>query len=283
LAAWHNNIGANNYGAGAQLSSIAIVAITGFASKQTVPANTTPAALSFANTTVNGDEDSPQLGGNYGGSYCLSQPKQPSTGVNNASASFDLTGQDGAYKFTGDVSLSAANIGDSTNVSLFVNGDVYIRGDIRYTNTTWSNQAQIPSVVIVAHNIYIDPSVKRLDGMFVATDSASSADGNIFTCANNSGPLASGSVYDSCNDQLLVHGSFVAKRVHFMRSYGTLKDNITNVACHNAGNAAGTTNAACAAEVFEFSPELYLSNPAIQPQSNGAVHYDSIVNMPPIL
>lgn len=283
LAAWHNNVGANNYGSGTQLSAIALVAITGFASKQTIPANTTPVALSFANTTSSSNVDSPGLGGNYGGSYCLSLPKLPSAGVNGASATFDPSGNDGPYSYNGDVTINNGLINNGNNVSLFVNGDLYITGDIKFSNTSWTQQDQIPSFVVVAKNIYIGPSVRQLDGLYVATDTASSADGNIYTCADASGPIASANLYGTCDGQLVVNGSFVAKRLHLMRAYGTLKDDVTNTGCHNAGGPSNPKISSCAGEVFQLSPELYLSNPSIKPQSNGAVHYDAISNLPPIL
>lgn len=39
----------------------------------------------------------------------------------------------------------------------------------------------------------------------------------------------------------------------------------------------------CAAEVFDFSPELYLSSPAIAPTNNGGVQPTAITSLPPVL
>lgn len=284
LSAWRNYGSGNNYGAGAQLSAIAMLAIVGFASKDTVPANTNPVSLSFANPAPTTNGDSPKLGGNYGGSYCLVNPKVPSTGVTDlgGAASFSATGKNGAYKNTGNLVLSGSTIAVKQNTSLFVTGNVYISSNISYAGG-WAGQADVPSFVVVATgNIYIDPSVTNLDGLYVAKTNGSNG-GHIYTCANASGPISSGTVY-SCNRQLVVHGSFVAKNIHLLRALGTLKDDAShsNGACHNNGGIA-SNRPTCGAEVFDFSPEMYLSNPAIQPQGNGAVHYDSIITLPPIL
>lgn len=47
-----------------------------------------------------------------------------------------------------------------------------------------------------------------------------------------------------------------------------------------AGVTSGRT---CAAEVFDFSPEEYLSKPAIKTDANGTLHYDAITSLPPVL
>lgn len=43
------------------------------------------------------------------------------------------------------------------------------------------------------------------------------------------------------------------------------------------------TRYTCAAEVFDFSPDLYLSNPAIMLPSYGADVFDSVTSLPPVL
>jgi hypothetical protein len=59
--------------------------------------------------------------------------------------------------------------------------------------------------------------------------------------------------------------------------------------CSNsAGNVHGTNSGlnltpTCAAEVFQFSPELYLSTPDVGPSSNGAPEWDAVTSLPPVL
>lgn len=284
LASWRNYSGGSNYGAGTQLSAIAMVGIVGFASKDTVPANTNPVVLSFANPAPTNSNDSPKLGGNYGGSYCLVDPKVPTSGVTDlgGAAAFSATGQDGAFKNTGNINLTGSTIAVKQNTALFVTGNVYISGNVTYAGG-WASQADVPSFVVVATgNIYIDPSVTNLDGLYVAKTNGAGG-GQLYTCANAAGPISSGSLY-GCSRQLVIHGSFVAKNMHLLRALGTLKDDAShsNAACHNNGGIS-SGRPTCGAEVFDFSPEMYLSNPAIRPQGNGALHYDSIITLPPIL
>jgi hypothetical protein len=55
-----------------------------------------------------------------------------------------------------------------------------------------------------------------------------------------------------------------------MRSYGTLND-------------ARTKNESGAAEVFHYTPLLYLGNPSGTPPRDGALKYQSITSLPPVL
>lgn len=52
--------------------------------------------------------------------------------------------------------------------------------------------------------------------------------------------------------------------------------------CSNSNGITPTHNT-CAAEVFEFSPELYLSQPAIQTQNLGAGSWNAVTSLPPVL
>jgi hypothetical protein len=185
--------------------------------------------------------------------------------------------------------------------------NVYIADPITYDTsmgTTWSvyNQSQSPPLVEIITNdgsIYIDPNVKQLDGLYAAQSNGGST-ANIYTCSaanidgNDWQPMQSQDLYNDCSNQLVVHGSFVASQVNLMRTYGSLRNTV------NPGldavedprinqNRNGCSNAAsdgqqftCAAEVFDFSPELYLSDPdsVYTPAKSG---YDSYTSLPPVL
>jgi hypothetical protein len=152
-------------------------------------------------------------------------------------------------------------------------------------------------------NIYIDKSVTQLDGIYLAKN-------KIYTCAQapiptTFVPVPINSLYDNCNNQLVVHGSFVANKVNFMRTYGSLRDEKAisssctariggrfrvvlvcpppSPSCSNAGTAAPTMRQTCAAEVFEYTPDMYLSDPKTQKVNNGAIIYDAITSLPPVL
>lgn len=208
LAGWNNNTGGNDRGAGSQLSSLAYIRITGFASAQT-NITRSPTDLSFANTeasNINQSADSPKLGGNFnpGGSRCITDVSPPPGTVN---------------KPDGYVQPGVSGISNSQSV--FVDGDVYINGNIEYA-ANWP-AANAPSFVLRASgNIYIAPGVTQLDGLYIARN-------KIYTCAENNGggnftPMAGGSVYNRCNNQLVVNGNFSAKQVNLLRTLGSLRD-----------------------------------------------------------
>jgi len=142
--------------------------------------------------------------------------------------------------------------------------------------------------LVATGNIYIDPGVKELDGVYIAKNDDSGDKGNIYTCSVKTGgtftPEPAKTLYSNCDNQLTVVGSFVADQVNLMRTYGTLKNSTTGTNCDNKG-VTSSTRPTCAAEVFDFSPEVYLSNPAIESQggNGGATQYDSIESLPPVL
>jgi hypothetical protein len=86
-----------------------------------------------------------------------------------------------------------------------------------------------------------------------------------------------------CGNQLVINGTFMADslklgRTAFSRSKSTPGEYPDGPVNLNCGQPV------CAAEVFNFSPETYLSAPAFAPkQSQQAGSYDSINNLPPSL
>ncbi len=288
LASWNNDSGTNPYGSGSQLSALALLNITGFASAQNT-ANTSPTDLSFANngTGVNvaADAYSPGQGGNFGDAPCLPTFTPPASGdttiVTQATAGADYT--------IPNPPTSDLVVGD--NKSIFVSGgtNVYIARDIRL-QPGW-NASNVPSFVlqVTGGNIYIAAGVQELDGLYIAEPDAAGNGGQIYDCASGpSQPVAASSMYGpapgGCSTRLLVYGSFAAKQINLMRTYGSLRNESTG-SCSNAGGSAplpsGLTT--CAAEVFQFSPEMYLSNPAVVPSGGGGTKFDSITSLPPVL
>jgi hypothetical protein len=68
----------------------------------------------------------------------------------------------------------------------------------------------------------------------------------------------------------VVNGAFVASQIRFLRTNGTVKQS-------SAGEASGNSNQA---EVFNYSPALWMAQPASTAADN---NYDSITSLPPIL
>lgn len=203
LAGWNNNTNGVDRGAGSQLSALALIKITGFASAQ-MSINSSPTGLTFSNTQaadITSSLDSPSLGGNFnpGGSVCLP----------------DVTAKSGTVTKTGPYSQPGIS-GISNSRSVFVNGDARITGNITYSNG-WT-LGHVPSFVLHATgNIYINPGVTQLDGLYISNK-------KIYTCGNGFTPMPSTSMYANCKNQLVIHGSFIANQINLMRTFGSLRD-----------------------------------------------------------
>ncbi len=293
-------------GSGSQFASYALGIIEGFGSanlRGTTPR--WPTGLSFSNTQ-NINSNIPAAGtGGYIGNYNSCLPDYFSTkplSTATAAGSSVAAGANGATYYgasAAPLTLSGGGIGDGVNQAIYVEGrDVYINGNIAFANTgSWSTIAQMPSfyLIVKGGNIYIDPSVTQLDGVFVAQPNGN-AGGQINTCAGSTGGVAASQIYNTCKRQLTVNGAFAAQRIFLHRSYSSLRyskagEYPTNgspfASCGNDGKdvpAGSSPGPDCAAEVFNFSPELYLSQPSIKP-SNGSTtgRYDYVTSLSPVL
>ena len=184
---------------------------------------------------------------------------------------------------------------------VYVDGDVFIRGNIVYAgNGTWSNLAEIPSYYLIAcGNIYISELVTQLDGVYVAQprvagtgcepDGSLPSEGRIYTCVDHNSRqvrTSSPDAFDRCSrafrtlpgvvqqgasTKLTINGAFIANQVRFLRTNGSLRDS-------SPGEQASS---ATIAEVFNYSPELFLVNPGITTGPSG--QYDSAAGLPPVL
>lgn len=290
LAGWNNNTSGTGYGAGTRLSAIALVNIVGFASGQ-IPSATQSIAYgqTFARAglpagSITSSLDSPKLGGSFGGTHCLDPLVEPTDAQPLASDTYQINSLPGLgarspYKRTGDLKLntaSASGVNPGQNTSIFVTGDVYISNNITY-GTGWTID-NIPSFVLKATgNIYIDPQVTRLDGRYVAQ-------GKIYTCASNLRDVMPPIIqYGECANQLTVTGSFSATQINLMRTFGSLRDTNGAGSCSSAAGAIRSSMRSCAAEVFDFSPEIYLADPVVGPPTSNLKEYESITSLPPVL
>jgi hypothetical protein len=246
LASWNNDSGTNptsgNFGAGAQLNTLAALGITGFASAQQPPPTLTPthaASISFANQAgdINAGtgNDSPNLGGNYGSTDCITLPQESDTHTNMSDNPTNAVKASGSYHYgsvAGNVNLqlNGGSFDPGNNVQIFVDGNVYISGDITYNHAednTWTVNNAPAFKLVATGNIYIDPSVGQLDGTYIADGTGSSGNGNIYTCsdpANHFKYMDKSILFDNCNKQLAVNGSFQANKVNLMRTVGSLRD-----------------------------------------------------------
>ncbi|MFI5270683.1 MAG: hypothetical protein ACHQT9_01385 [Candidatus Saccharimonadales bacterium] len=312
-----------DYGSGSELSNIATCynascpnsdgGIFGLASTQQGSKDTRRAYdTNFANITANGtyvQQELPKFGGKFGGSISLSDQEPTTPTVDWTTYGSQSSPASGSYVVGTNTTrtptiLNSMTINPGNDVSLFVNGDVFINGDITFGGAYggWgitSNTITTPSFVLKASgNIYIANGVGELDGAYEAAPDGIGPvhhGGTIYTCGvevspTQFAPEATTSMYYNCNKQLTVVGSFSAYSVHLMRSYGSVRDEqpvgspLSPPALH-CDNNGGTTSPrpTCAAEVFDFSPEYFLSYPNTTGGTGGAINAINVYDLPPVL
>ncbi|HMH31262.1 MAG TPA: hypothetical protein VK534_02185, partial [Methylomirabilota bacterium] len=293
--------GTRPVGSGAQLGALSLGTISGFSSANLRTA--TPRGsigLSFSNTSnvAGGGSPAPALGGNLGSNNCVADyfAKLPaSLGSPSTSSSIaDVSAGPGStttqYIKPGGGTLTingGSNIATGANKTVYVDGNVVINNNITYSTSGWTKD-NVPSFnLIVKGNIYVQSGVTQLDGMYVAQPKGSS-DGNIYTCGNGAGIYSDSQLLSNCRKQLLVNGGFVAQKIYLNRSFGSLRNSsagetysVSNKNCTDSGN---TSLRDCSAEIFNFSPEMYLSKQALPVQTGPTTgKYDYITSLPPVL
>lgn len=264
-------------GSGGQLGVFSLGSIDGFISaslRYTLAQPRPNKGLTFANTGPS------SFGGDFGAGVCPSDyfAGRDNTAPNLPSSGSLATVRNSAGKFNANGPITFVNGGSQTRQkAIYVQGDVYINGNITYANTgSYGSVETIPRFTLIASgNIYISRSVSQLDGTYVAG-------GKISTCANAAGSYSTAQLWNLCRgNRLTINGAFIAPVVDFLRSRGSLRDSRTNDDNATRNNAG---------EIFIYSPELYLAqllgestgssggSQIYQPKS-----YDAITTLPPIL
>jgi hypothetical protein len=270
----------NYYGAGSETAAWATGTISNFVSGMGLTGGAAASSgygLSFANTSNTG-------GGNYGGNYgtgavpCLYDyyGNKPATTTNLPTGSLTsftapLNVTSGSYNaptvlggYTvgsgADMTLGQDPAGNGRQIDIYVNGNLYINSNIKYS---YGTLYQIPKIsFFVKGNIYINPNVTELHGVYIAQNSASGG-GRINTCAT--GMNDNTQSYATCNKQLRFVGAVAAESgLRLVRTFGNLI------------SAGGVTNQP--AEVVQYSPELWLASPA-----GSGFKYQAYTSLPPVL
>jgi hypothetical protein len=165
-------------------------------------------------------------------------------------------------------------------LTVYVDGDTYINDNILYNASGWgfdmtnfTNNA--PYFTLIARgNIYIDPSVKRLDGLYVAQPKDDGSGGIISTCAPGGTEANATQISLSCHSQLVFNGAVVAQHLHLLRSYG----NVIDAAGNESAPAYNPNPAYQSAEEFNFIPSMILGQPGFKPSEPGI---GSLRGLPP--
>lgn len=273
-------------GSGAQFAALAMNQISGFGSASTrTSAPGWATGLSFANSVGigGGAYDQPNDGGYFNGQATCTQDFYSTLDTSiaktlpNASTSpLDLinrvnsqnSGKPTQFYRNGSLTIGGGNF--TKQATVFVNGDVIINGNISYNPGSYL-------AIVAKGNIYIRNTVSRLDGLYVAQPSDATHGGTIYTCASGAVPIGTAALYTNCRTQLVVNGAFAAKDVKFLRVANSLRDSRPREV-PNFTDGTGTK----AAEIFNFSPEVYLFTPIYQQVTTGQA-YQYITTLPPVL
>jgi hypothetical protein len=146
---------------------------------------------------------------------------------------------------SGSLTINASTIQQGRSVIVEAAGSVTIVGNITLSDGPYTDISQIPQVMIFAQNIYVDPSVTRVDAWLLA--GLNGGNGTINTCRNisaNSGVTNVDQLTGNiCNNPLRINGPVMASRILLHRT---------------AGAGIGMPESARPAEVFFLSPATYL-------------------------
>jgi len=278
-------------GAGTQYAAYVLNTLTDFATAQNIAGGSAvpPSGFAFSNAGITAGN---QASGIFGQALGTSLPCLPDYAGNQPSGASPVGGipgpglavnslPNGPSKYVGNLTIAGGSLGSNQNITLYVTGNVYIKGNITYTGS-WATVDQIPNLQIIANkgNIYIDGAVTQLDGSYIAQPNGA-LEGVIYTCTDPVTPFGAiattnpgNPIYNACSNKLTVNGSFTARHVELLRTSGTLAQSGT-------GETSTSNNAA---EVFNYNPTLWIAQPLPgSSTSNSSDTYDSVVSLPPVL
>jgi len=268
IEAFNNGGPANYTGAGTELSALALTNINSFATVQHNGFNDEirrPSGLAFANQGASGN--------NYGGGLsgynsCIPNYYGQHAGSSLPAGNVSVGALNGSYQVNGDINNLSGTVSSGHQVVLYVRGNVFLANPgvrLNASGVTAANLDNMPSFTLVVQgNIYIDSSITRLDGNYIAQG------GTIYDCATSVGTASTS--YGTCSNKLTVNGAFVAQNIGFYRAgqQGSLR-----FAGSDSGPARNN-----ASEEFDYSPANWLAPPAGNAQPP---KYDSITSLPPVL
>jgi hypothetical protein len=299
-------------GSGVQIGALSIGPVEGFSSAQLRTSSPTGSTgLTFANTTnvAASGTGKVSLGGNFGGTHCApdywkTKPANvtasPASGMLANFASSEIQYYEPAGGTLRINLATPSNIADAADVAIFVKGNVRISKNITFANSSWGSIENIPSLYLYVvpddagngGNIYIDNSVTQLDGVYIAQPNSANQGGGIYTCSNGAARYAYSELLQYCRSQLLVNGAFVAKQVYLDRSFGSMRNSFPGEYLRGSraggppdcGDSGAAPLGDCAAEIFNFGPEIFLSNPAVIQKSGPTTgKYDYLTSLSPVL
>ena len=266
-------------------------------------------ALSFSNVSLGTGSD--PFGGSFGDIICAdnywaskpSSVKDLTAMVSDDSYSGNLSAKkidiatldSDDYEYTGELHIVASGpIPLGKRINIYVKGTTVI-GDTSTTVSAityegaWTKIDDIPLIrIITLGNMHIDNRINQMDGMFIAMpdpDRPSETDptGELHTCSsfnvglyltNLADTVVKNEIRDKCRNKLVVNGAVIAKKTRLLRINGNIgATGIQFPELYDSTNIA---------EVFRFSPELYLALISDGYYENTG-NFDSLLSLPPAM
>ena len=173
---------------------------------------------------------------------------------------------------------------DSLKATLFIEGEgsVYIRGDIinNRITTHWNHPSEIGYIMLIVRgNIYIEPTVERIDAVLVAYPELSSAGigslgqakyGQIWTCYFEG--INEDNHFNNCNTKLTINGAVIAQKVILGRIYKSIKE--------VASGVAEDIDISQASEEINLLPEYLLGTPELPIFPDQLYKSESVSSLP---
>lgn len=253
---------------------VSAIDLTGFTSRGPTSGSD---SFTFSNTT------NPE--GQFGVDNCMKNYYQVfDDGSSPVSGDFDLSSISGKVTVKKNGPVRVYRSGNSSisgkGAVLLVDGDVTIDSDIDFrsgSGTLATDIDSIPYLIVVAKgDIFISPSVSKMDGVYVAQPDLPSNpnSGSIVTC-HDSTPADDNDLYNTCKNQLRVTGSLIARKIEWKRTWGDLND----LAGSQNDRVENNYYIGNASESINISPEVYFGLPT-SPRSY--TKYDSLRSLPPV-
>lgn len=207
--------------------------------------------LSYANTG-NVKDDCKDLKGLQAVSLLkksLSVPSKPASTKSIPPGDVNFDYMQGSYHKSGDLAIGDNILKPRKHITIFVDGDVTIKGNISIDwSTQYHNLSDIPSFTIMANNIKVEPWVALITGTYVVTD-------HFESCKDANNPADLGMLpppKSKCQQKLKVNGAIVSENSPiFRRTFG-------------AGNQPydgqwDPNNISSTAEWINYTPNLWLT------------------------
>ena len=177
----------------------------------------------------------------------LSKPSKPASTKSIPPGDVNFDYMQGSYHKSGDLAIGDNILKPRKHITIFVDGDVTIKGNISIDwSTQYHNLSDIPSFTIMANNIKVNPGVSLITGTYVAKD-------HFESCKDAKNPADLGMLPNSkCQHKLKVNGAIVSGNSPiFRRTFGA--GNLPYDSQWDPSNISST------AEWINYTPNLWLT------------------------